>query len=217
VAAAWRRPEIFIFIVGVVMGISWLGYFFYLPELDATVKLMQTWAVGIATFALVLGFLSAARIHLYYIRRRTPGMWPFSAWLFFFTAVATIAGLYSETTGFYAWQFKWVYTPLGATLYATTGFYICSAAYRAFRARSLEAGILLVAGILVMLGNCTIGEVLWKDIPTINEWLQLYGQAPFIRSIMVTAALGLILYALRVMAGIERGYLGALGAGGGGG
>ena len=68
-----------------------------------------------------------------------------------------------------------------------------------------------------MLGNCTIGEVIWKDIPVINEWLQIHGQAPFIRAIMVTAALGLILYALRIMAGIERGYLGAIGGEGGGG
>ncbi len=216
-ASVLRRPEIFIFIAGVVMGITWIGYFFPLGAVEDTVSLMQTWAVGISAFALALGFLSAARIHLHYIRRRTPGMWPFSLWLFIFTAVAIIAGLISETTGFYAWQFKWVYTPLGATLYATTGFYICSAAYRAFRARSVEAAILLIAGIIVMLGNCTIGEVIWKDIPVINEWLQIHGQAPFIRAIMVTAALGLVLYALRIMAGIERGYLGAIGGEGGGG
>lgn len=210
-AATWRRPEIYIFITGLVMGLSWLGYFFEPPVITDWVGLFQTWATGIAQFALALGFLSAARIHLYHLRRRTPGMWPFSAWLFFFTAIATIAGLLSEETGFYKWQFTWIYTPLGATLYATTGFYICSAAYRAFRARTLEAGILLTAGILVMLGNCTIGEVIWKDIPVINEWLQLYGQAPFIRTIMVTAALGMIIYALKVMSGTERGYLGTAG------
>lgn len=210
-AVAWRRPEIFIFIAGFVMGLSWLGYFFAIPEVEEAVRLAQTWAVGIATFALAIGFLTAARIHLYHIKRRTPGMWPFSAWLFFFTAIATITGLISETTGFYDWQFRWIYTPLGATLYATTGFYICSAAYRAFRARTLEATVLLVAGILVMLGNCTIGEVIWPSIPIINEWLQIHGQAPFIRTIMVTAALGMMIYALKVMAGIERGYLGAVG------
>ncbi|MCS7364044.1 MAG: hypothetical protein NDF54_01230 [archaeon GB-1867-035] len=58
-AVIWRRPEVYIFITGLVMGLSWLGYFFEPPLITEWVGLFQTWATGIAQFALALGFLSA--------------------------------------------------------------------------------------------------------------------------------------------------------------
>jgi len=210
-----RRPEIFIFITGVVMGLTLFGYFFDISEVQNAVQTFQTWATGIGWFALALGFLTAARVHLNYIRRRTPGRWYFSAWLFILTFIVTVAGLISQSTGFYKWSFTWVYTPLDATLYATTGFYIFSAAYRAFRARNLEASILLIAGILVMLGNCTVGEVIWNQIPAINEWLQLNGETPAMRALLFTAAFGLILFGIRVLMGAEKRFLGVVEGGGG--
>ena len=90
-----------------------------------------------------------------------------------------------------------------------------SAAYRAFRARNLEASILLIAGILVMLGNCTVGEVIWNQIPAINEWLQLNGETPAMRALLFTAAFGLILFGIRVLMGAEKRFLGVVEGGGG--
>ncbi len=213
-ATVFRRAEILILISGILTGLILFDYFFPVPGLSDAVGVVNTWAAGVSAFALALGFLSAARIHLYYIQRRIPGRWPFSLWLFILTAVLTVSGLISEESLPYAWSFKWVLTPLGATLYAITGFYIFSAAYRAFRARSLEAGILLVAGIIVMLGNTTSGELIWNQIPIINEWLQLTGQTPAMRALLFTASLGLVIFGFRVLIGAERGYLGVSGEGG---
>ncbi|MEM2136949.1 MAG: hypothetical protein QXX09_02360 [Candidatus Methanomethylicia archaeon] len=214
-----RRPEIFMFIAGVVMGLTLFGYFFNVPAVIDTVNWLQTFAVHISFFAAWLGFLTAARIHITNIQRRTPGIWYFSIVMFIFALVPFFAALPeitkpSVTTMIYTWPFNWVYTPLGAALYATTGFYIFSAAYRAFRARSFEAAVLLIAGCLVMLGNAPIGEVIWNQIPTINDWLQMTGQTPGMRALNITAALGVVYFGLRVVIGAEKRVV-SLGAGGG--
>lgn len=67
-------------------------------------------------------------------------------------AIMLLLGLVGLATGsenaIYSWVFTNVYTSLSSTLYAITGFYIFSAAYRAFRARNFDAVILLIGGCL---------------------------------------------------------------------
>ncbi|MCX8168694.1 MAG: hypothetical protein N3E39_00500 [Candidatus Methanomethylicia archaeon] len=204
-----RRPEIFMFISGIVMSFVLFEFFFSVPAVSDLVKWLQTFAVHVSFFAVWLGFLTAARIHITNIQRKTPGVWYFSIVMFIFALVPFFAALPqiaepTVTTMIYTWPFTWVYTPLGAALYATTGFYIFSAAYRAFRARSLEAAVLLTAGCLVVLGNAPVGEIIWGQIPYINEWLQLTGQTPAMRSLALTAALGVVCFGLRVVSGAEK-------------
>ncbi|MCR6624258.1 MAG: hypothetical protein NDF58_06790 [archaeon YNP-LCB-024-027] len=214
-----RRPEVFMFIAGVVMGLTLFAYFFNVPTVIDWVTWLQTFATHISYFATWLGFLTAARVHIYNIQRRTPGVWYFSIVMFASCLIPFLAALPeiakpSITNQVYQWPFNWVYTPLGAALYATTGFYIFSAAYRAFRARSFEATILLVAGCLVMLGNAPIGEVIWGGIPYINDWLQMTGQTPGMRALNITAALGIVYFGLRVAVGAEK-RVTTVGTGGG--
>jgi len=218
-AAVLKRPEIFTFIAGVVMGLTLFGYFFNVPQVIDLVTWFQTFATHVSFFAVWLGFLTAARIHIHNIQRRTPGIWYFSIVMFLSCLIPFLAALPeiakpSIETPIYTWPFNWIYTPLGAALYATTGFYIFSAAYRAFRARSVEATILLVAGCLVMLGNAPVGELIWDKIPYINEWLQLTGQTPGMRALNITAALGIVYFGLRVAIGAEK-RVTSLGIGGG--
>lgn len=212
-AAILTRAEILLFITGITMGLTLFGFFFNVPSVIDAVSWFQTFATHIGFIAVWLGFIMSLRIHISHIRRRTPGLWYFSIVMIACVLIPFLAALPeiakpSITTPIYTWPFEWVYTPLGATLYATTGFYIFSAAYRAFRARSLEAAVFLVAGCLVILGNAPIGEVIWSGMPFLNEWLQLQGQTPGMRALYITAALGLIYFGLRVAIGAEKRIIG---------
>ena len=55
--------------------------------------------------------------------------------------------------------------------WACLAFYVASASYRAFRARNLEATVLLGSAILVMLGATPVGGVIWSKFPVIQRWL----------------------------------------------
>ena len=110
-----------------------------------------------------------------------------------------------------------VYQHLSATMFALLAFFIASAAYRAFIGRTLESNLLLVAAVLVMLGNTTIGSSLTSWLPSSLSFLHLPNISAFImkfpntagqRAIMICAGLGIIGSSLRIILGIERSYLG---------
>ncbi len=128
---------------------------------------------------------------------------------------------------FYAVIFERMYVPLQATMFSLLAFFMASAAYRAFRAKSLEASLLLISAFLVMLGRVPIGEVLGSAIgfflgfvPYLNtfDYSKMFTEiSQFImdcpnsagqRAIMIGAALGIVSASLRIWIGIEREHLG---------
>jgi len=114
------------------------------------------------------------------------------------------------------WLYKFIYTPLSATMFALLAFYVASASYRAFRARNLEATLLLVAAFFVMFGRVPVGdsvasifhlpEAIWPS--QIASWIMNYINAAGQRAIMIGIALGIVSSSLRVILGIERSHLG---------
>ena len=67
------------------------------------------------------------------------------------------------------WAFQSIQLPLSATMFSLLVFYITSAAYRAFRVRSVEAGLLLFTAVIVMLGQIPIMSSLKFDVAL--EWI----------------------------------------------
>ena len=124
---------------------------------------------------------------------------------------------------------EWVYntmdSPLDTTMFALVAFYICSAAYRSFRVRNFEAGVLLFTGLVVILVNAPLTNLVWNGIFTakktasqqffvqdalinLKDWLLAVPGGSAGRGILIGGALGLITQSLRVMFGIERSWLG---------
>ena len=107
---------------------------------------------------------------------------------------------------------------LDATMFSIIAFYIVSAAYRAFRIRSLEATILLAAAALVMLGNVPIGQALTNWIPNgktdvlanlrienIGQWILKRASSPATMAIDFGLGVGGLATALRLWLSLERG------------
>jgi hypothetical protein len=108
----------------------------------------------------------------------------------------------------YTWLYDHVFSPCNATMFALLAFFIASAAFRAFRARNVEAGLLLGAAILIMIGRVPIGRALSPVFPAIAEWIVDIPNNAGRRAIMMGAALGAIATSLRVILGLERSHLG---------
>lgn len=174
---------------------------------------LSNWVIIVAAFAVGLASVNLLKIHANNITRQRPG-WFNSVLLvvslFTFAIIGTIARLNpaSPVGGLNQKLFDHVMSPLGAAMFAILAFYIASASYRAFRMRSVEATILLVAAVLVMLGRAPIGELIWAKFPVISKWLLNVPNTAGQRAIMIGAAIGGFATSLRILLGIERGHLG---------
>jgi hypothetical protein len=106
------------------------------------------------------------------------------------------------------WLFNKVFSPLQSTMFSLLAFYVASAAFRAFRARSVEASLLLGAGVIVLLGAVPIGDQLTAGYAgEFKSFLMNYVLKAAERAIVIGMALGVLATGLRIVLGLERGYL----------
>jgi len=199
-------PVAIAFITGMLMVVS---LFVPHPYIAEPAAITRGWAIIITAFAYVLGVANIARISIHTVRRRSKD-WEYKAVLL--VALGTMAGLGIskgiQSGGLFDWAYLNLYVPMQATMFSLLAFFIASAAYRAFRARSLEATLLLVTAVIVMLGRVPVGERIWSRLPDLTEWIMEVPNMAAKRGIMIGAALGGISTGLKMILGLERSYLG---------
>lgn len=216
-------PLVITFLVGCFMAVQ-----FFVPHeiFQGSFESLLAWARIVGAFALVLGIGSLLRTHWEKIRRRRRD-WPYSVvTILSFLAMCVIGiGFGHEPGTVFFWVFENIQVPLDATMFSLLAFFIASAAFRTFRARSTEATLLLFAAIIVMLGrvpstlivmfgDSSVGQYLHAHMPDVSEWIMNFPTVAGKRGIIFGVALGAIATALRVILGIERSHLGGGGGGG---
>lgn len=168
----------------------------------------QNWGIIIAAFALGLAAVGLVLNHTNRILQKRGEEWYLSAFLLAALAITTISGLISRQSPMFLFIYDNIMGPLGAAFYSMISYYLLSAAYRSFRARSAEAAALLIAGCIVMLGRAPIGEVIWSKLPDLATWIVQYPNLAGNRGILIGAAVGVVGTGLRIMLGIDRPYFG---------
>lgn len=167
------------------------------------------WATIVYAFALILGSISLWSNHARKIRLKIEG-WPYSLVTLVALAVVTGLGIWRgiDENSPVGRIYLTVNSPLASTMFALLAFFIASAAFRAFRARNVEATLLLVTAVVMMIGRVSIGEYLWRGFPGLTEWLLDVPNLAAKRAVAIGVGLGAISTALKIILGIERGYLG---------
>jgi len=222
-----RSVPLFItFLVGLVLVVS-----FFIPHAPFG-QLGENFAVFfdiIAVFAFVLGGGNLVRIHGEKISKRSAG-WGYSVvcMLGFFITLFIgllkignpwgIQGDVTEPGSTFSDIYEFIFQPLSATMFALLAFYMASASYRAFRAKNLEATVLLVAAFIILLGRTFVGAVLTRwlpeslsflKIPNLANWIMISPSLAGQRAVMIGISLGIISTSLKLILGLERSYLGA--------
>lgn len=199
-------PLAITFIVGLVMLVQ-----FFVPHKigEDVMDALTAWARIIGAFALVLGIGSLFQRHLERMRRRREG-WQYSiVTLVGFAAMVVVGLAWGKEKGSpFNWAFTNIQVPLDASMFSLLAFFVASAAYRSFRARSPESTLLLLAAVVVMLGRVPIGEQISPRLPEVTEWLMSVPTVAAKRGILFGVALGAIATSLRIIVGIERSHLG---------
>ncbi len=215
-----RQVPLFItFASGLVMMVQ-----YYFATWNWLGDMLTEWFQIITAFAYILGAASLVVVNGRRIQRRSPG-WIYNLVLLLSLAATLSLGLLVRKAGYtpidegmpFDWLFRFVFTPLSATTFALVAFFIASAAFRAFKAKSIEATLLLVTAFLVMLLRVPLGEQIWINTPLVNHidigdlvdrvimgGFNTAGQ----RAILLGASIGLISISLKIILGIERSYLG---------
>jgi hypothetical protein len=202
-------PVVLGFVVGTIIV---LDYFFKVGTGTASLanlsREVQNWVLIIAAFALALAAVNLIRVHTANIRAKRSGWYNSVALLITLVIMASIGIVKGTTDPLYRYWYNGFLAPVDATIFSLLAFYITSAAYRAFRARNIDATILLTVAFIVMLGRAPIGEMIWKSVPGVTSWLMDYPNMAGQRGIMIGAAVGALSLGLRILVGLERSYLG---------
>jgi hypothetical protein len=199
--------------------------------LDAASGRFEEWMVIVAAFALPLGVVNVLQIHSRKIARRQEG-WFYSVVLLaslLLMGGAGILGAFGFPSGGigknpdgsstpFDWMFGNLFFPLQGTMFALLAFFMASAAYRAFRIRSFQATLLLIAAVIVMLGRIPFGETMlswlpesWAGstwLPSLTNWIMDKPNSAAQSGIIIGAALGAASMSLRVILGLETSFLG---------
>lgn len=205
----WKRslPVLLSFILGITFA---LQYYIPHPASEALLSEVSVWNQIIAGFAAILGVTSLLHVHYVKIRRKESG-WGYSAILYLSMLTMVVVGVgsggESEGTAF-GWLYSYVLVALSSTMFSILAFFIASAAYRTFRARSTEATVLLIAASLVMIGRVPLGEYLISGSGQVSDWIMSVPNTAAQRGILIGISLGGIATSIKIIFGIERAYLG---------
>lgn len=190
----------------------------YIQPAQQMLQVVGALALGLGTYGLI-------RLHLRNVVQRR-AQWGYSTVLiisFIAMAIFSIANTLTERglmekkeflARGYALLFDYTLIQLDAAMFSLIAFYIFSAAYRAFRIRSVEAGILMFTAIVVMIGVVPLGAYLSYDVFKLPEFLGLPNianllltklNAPVQRAIEFGIGIGGLAMAIRLWLSLERG------------
>ncbi|MCP4581838.1 MAG: hypothetical protein GY839_09470 [candidate division Zixibacteria bacterium] len=204
-------PLIIVFLFGIFMIVQ-----FFIPHRSFAFLYQEfnNWTIIIGIFTMVVGIGSLITVHYSKIKSKTPG-WGYSVvTLVALFGMATIGLLGGTEHELFLNLYRFGLSPVTATMFSLLAFFIASAAYRAFRARTVLATLLLIAAVVVMLGRVPVGQIMTAWLP---DWLQLQNIAQFLleipnvaakRAIYIGVGLGVAAVSLKIILGIERTWLG---------
>jgi hypothetical protein len=129
------------------------------------------------------------------------------------------SGAYRAQGNPFWWLYEHAFKPLTATMFALLAFYVASAAFRAFRAKNIEAILLLATAFIILLGRTFAGVWMTSWIPADGPFAGLRVENLTVtimsvfntagnRAIMIGIALGIVATSLKVLLGVDRSYLG---------
>lgn len=198
-------PIIFVLVSGIVMMFQ-----FFVPSgpSEWLFAYANDWVIVVGIFALPLGIFALVKSEIK--KLKNPKEIFYAGTLLFGFFIMIVTGLkreWRETGMLHGDIFSNVLIPIQATIFALLAFYIASAAYRAFRARTVLATILLLTAFIIMLRLVPLG-----GFSSINQtgvsWILSVPNMAAKRAITMGVGLGAIATCIKIILGIERTYLG---------
>ena len=192
-------------IVSSIVGfIVMLDFFFKQPTLNRLSSVFQNWGIIVSAFALGLASINLGRVHVVKVYRRQKDWFTSIVLLATLVGVSVLGIASTPSSKVYMFYFNNVYNACHSGVSGLLAFYVASSTFRAFRARNIEATLMLVSAFIVMLGLAPVGEIIYKPLPAAGKWVTDVLNMSAQRGIVITAGIGAIAASLRVLIGIDR-------------
>jgi hypothetical protein len=222
-------------LVGFLMIVAYFS-----PPLLPWRQAAEDWYAIVATIAMFLGAINLCTHHLKKVSDREAG-WGFSAVTLLAFGTTIVVGLlkigvvpesiehlshpwsgpFQQEGSIFWWLYQYLFSPIVATMFALLAFYVASAAFRAFRAKNVEAVLLLATALIVLIGQTKDREFTSLFLPQpaqdsppfvpiadVTEFIRKTFVTAGQRAIMIGIALGVVATSLRILLGLDRSYLG---------
>ena len=213
---------------------------------DAT-GMVTGFAQILTTFLLGLGIFSLVRIHANKLRKLQKD-WAFSMILLLCIVLMLIVGyvdwyqrefqdpdrLLADPANWGVWNkmgdllFDGLIQQMDAAMFSMIAFFILSAAYRAFRIKSIEATVMMASGLILIFSLMGAVDFMWGSViesmirdssgnvdpghflhnfklSEVAGWVKTYAQIPSIRALDFGVFLGALAMGLRIWLGLEKG------------
>lgn len=209
--------------LGLQLIIFSLGFFYafvYYVRVSEPVNLQAVsdqlfaYLTSMLTAAFAIGIINLTRLHWNNVKQKRPA-WRYSTVLLvtmYAMAVATMISspfavdpksvviprsIVAFVTPIWNFLYYKILVSINATLFSLLAFFIASAAYRAFKIRTFESSIFLIAGLLVVIGQAPISDLIWPGFSAIRDWIMAYPNTAGQRGILIGAALGILAFSVR--------------------
>ncbi len=202
-----RRLPLLVVLVTAALGMA-LKFFNFGEAGSTAVTDLDTVIQTSYLFAFLFGPIHLLRLHHSNVEKRRVN-WVYSALLLAVCAVTTVIFFVNKIDGpASSFIIDSITNAVDSAIYAMLGFYVCSAAYRSFKLKNLEAAILLVAAVLLMLGQAPIGDAIIPNTSKFTQWILDVPNSAGMRGIRIGASIGAFAASIRVILGLERSWTG---------
>lgn len=206
--------QIIIFSLGFFYAIVYYVAVPGIVDLQAVSDQLLAYITAILTAGFAIGVVNLIRVHTINIKRKR-ATWRYSVILlislfamglfsviaspFALDPQATVipASVIAFSTPIYEFLYYKILVNINSSIFSLLAFFIASAAYRAFKARSLESTILLAAGLLVIVGQAPLADLVWPGFGIIRDWILAFPNTAGQRGILIGAALGILAFSIR--------------------
>ena len=208
----WKRdlPILIMAILFIVYAI--FSYFWYDPiisegtlDLQRLVEFGGRWGIGVGVFTLI--FVHARRI------AKREKDWQFSILMFIPFVAMILIGFFAEggrQGQLYRWWYSNFNTPLQYSGQCFMWFYATWGYFRTVRARNMQTLLYTIVFVLFCFGYSAFGNIFMPFAPPITEILGVAFWAARNRALVMTGLGAGIAMSIRMILGMERGWLGAL-------
>jgi hypothetical protein len=167
---------------------------------------LKSWMGTLVAGGFIVGGVSLTVQYGKVITNREPQTW-YALIVLGAMVVSIISGLPGMDVS-YDWLNTWVREPLELSTYAMVLFFITSAAFRSFRARSIDTTLMVIAAFFVFLLNAPSSAAFspWLEIP--GQWLYDVIVVSVRRATTISTYLGIFYLWLRTTFQMEKRSLG---------